>query len=253
MDAEQKIDLIRQVMGASHIFCSAVNEMLERTLGEATDEALAMSQVKLLLLISRPEQRFKVTDVAEFLGVTNAAASRAIERLVQRGLVDRTVSRDDRRAVDLSLTEESRDLLDRFTEIRNRELMQLLAHYPEDKLRTAIRLLDELSVLLLDFEPGKEDRCLRCGVHFRSGCVLRDVLGRECAVSAGLYGTPHDDDEPHGDEPQGDEPAGDEPAGDEPRGDQSQDDARRADRGPRGNGARGGDDAPRAANDFPAA
>jgi MarR family transcriptional regulator, organic hydroperoxide resistance regulator len=248
MDAEQKIDLIRQVMGASHIFCSAVNEMLERTLAEATDEALAMSQVKLLLLISRPEQRFKVTDVAEFLGVTNAAASRAIERLVQRGLVDRTVSRDDRRAVDLSLTDESRELLERFTEIRNRELMQLLAHYPEDKLRTAIKLLDELSVLLLDFEPGKEDRCLRCGVHFRSGCVLRDVLGRECAVSAGLYGPPHDD-EPHVDEPHADAPHDNEPHADAPQ----------EGRGVRGNGARRSgeappsDAAPRAPGDSPAA
>jgi DNA-binding MarR family transcriptional regulator len=200
MEAEQKIDLIRQVMGASHIFCSAVNDMLERTLAEASDEALAMSQVKLLLLISRPEQRFKVTDVAEFLGVTNAAASRAIERLVQRGLVDRTVSRDDRRAVDLSLTDQSRQLLDRFTDVRNRELMQLLATYPEDRLRTVVTLLDELSVLLLGFEAGSEDRCLRCGVHFRSGCVLRDVLGRECAVSAGLYGTSHDGEDGHDDE-----------------------------------------------------
>jgi MarR family transcriptional regulator, organic hydroperoxide resistance regulator len=195
MDIEQRIDLIRQVMGASHIFCSSVNELLERTLAEASDEALAMSQVKLLLLISRPEQRFKVTDVAEFLGVTNAAASRAIERLVQRGLVDRTVSRDDRRAVDLSLTPQSRELLDRFTEVRNRELLQLLAHYPEDKLRKVVTLLDELSVLLLDFESGTDDRCLRCGIHFRSGCVLRDVLGRECAVASGLYGEPHDDDD----------------------------------------------------------
>jgi MarR family transcriptional regulator, organic hydroperoxide resistance regulator len=194
MDIEQRIDLIRQVMGASHIFCSSVNELLERTLAEASDEALAMSQVKLLLLISRPEQRFKVTDVAEFLGVTNAAASRAIERLVQRGLVDRTVSRDDRRAVDLSLTPQSRELLDRFTEVRNRELLQLLTHYPEDKLRKVVTLLDELSVLLLDFESGTDDRCLRCGIHFRSGCVLRDVLGRECAVASGLYGEPHDDD-----------------------------------------------------------
>lgn len=191
MDAEQKIELIRQVMGASHIFCSAVGELLDRTLAQATDELLAMSQVKLLLLIARPGQRFKVTDVAEFLGVTNAAASRSIERLVQRGLVERTISREDRRAVDLSLTPRSRDLLDRFTEVRNAELMQLLGDYPEEKLLRTVSLLDELSVLLLDVDADADTRCLRCGIHFRSGCVLRDVLGRECAVSSGLYG---DDD-----------------------------------------------------------
>jgi len=188
MEAEQRIQLIQQVMGASHVFCSAVNELLERTLGEASDGQLAMSQVKLLLLIARPEHRFKVTDVADFLGVTNAAASRAIERLVQRGLVDRTISRDDRRAVDLALTDQSRELLARFTEARNEELLSLLGRVPEEKLARVSGLLDELSVLLLDLESEEKERCLRCGMHFRSGCVLRDVLGRECAVAGQLYG-----------------------------------------------------------------
>jgi DNA-binding MarR family transcriptional regulator len=188
MDSEQKIELIRQVMGASHVFCSTVNELLERTLGESGDEQLAMSQVKLLLLISRPEQQFKVTDVAEFLGVTNAAASRAIDRLVQRGLVDRSISKQDRRAVELSLTSRSRELLDRFTENRNRELLRLLGDYPEEKLERVVSLLDELSVRLLDVEAAGEARCLRCGFHFRKGCVMRDVLGRECVVSSSLYG-----------------------------------------------------------------
>lgn len=188
MDDEQRIELIRQVMGASHIFCTSVNELLERTLSESTAEQLAMSQVKLLLLISRPGQRFKVTDVAEFLGVTNAAASRAIDRLVQRGLVNRTISREDRRAVDLALTPAAEKLLERFTEVRNRELLRLLGQHPPEKLERAAELLDELSVLLLDPETHPDERCLRCGVHFRAGCVVRDVLGRECVVGNTLYG-----------------------------------------------------------------
>lgn len=188
MDLEQKIDLIQQVMGASHVFCSTVNELLERTLEESSDEQLAMSQVKLLLLIAHPHHTFKVTDVAEFLGVTNAAASRAIDRLVQRGLVDRTISKEDRRAVDLALTPASRALLDRFTEARNRELTKLLGDYPPEKLREVTALLDELSVRLLDVEKAADERCLRCGVHFRTGCVVQDVLGRECMVSGELYG-----------------------------------------------------------------
>jgi DNA-binding MarR family transcriptional regulator len=191
---QEKIELIRQVMGASHVFCSAVTEMLDRTLAEASDEMLGMSQVKLLLLIARPGHRFKVTDVAEFLGVTNAAASRAIERLVQRGLVNRSISREDRRAVDLTLTPQSRALLERFTEVRNAELADLLSDYPDEKLRTAIQLLDELSVSLLNIGAEEDRRCLRCGVHFRTECVLRDVLGRECAVVSGLYGG-RDEDE----------------------------------------------------------
>ncbi len=187
MDQEQQVELIRRVMGASHVFCSTVNELLERTLQESSDEQLAMSQVKLLLLISRPGQRFKVTDVADFLGVTNAAASRAIDRLVQRGLVDRTVSPDDRRAVDLALTPSAEALLARFTDVRNRELLRLLGSHPPEKLERAASLLDELSILMLE-PDGTDERCLRCGIHFRADCVLRDVAGRECVVADGLYG-----------------------------------------------------------------
>jgi DNA-binding MarR family transcriptional regulator len=189
MTNEQQIRLIQEVMGASHVFCSAVNELLERTLQQASDEQLAMSQVKLLLLIARPGQRFKVTDVADFLGVTNAAASRAIDRLVQRGLVDRTISTDDRRAVDLALTPDSEALLERFTALRNDELLALLGAYPSEKLQRATQLLDELTVLLLDLDSHGNERCLRCGLHFRDSCVVRDVLGRECAVSHDLYGS----------------------------------------------------------------
>ncbi|MFP4624416.1 MAG: MarR family transcriptional regulator [Gemmatimonadota bacterium] len=188
------IDLIQHVMGASHVFCTTVNEMLERSLSEASEEQLALSQVKLLLLIGQPGQRFKVTDVADFLGVTNAAASRAIDRLVQRGLIERTVSPEDRRAVDLKLTEASRGLLDRFEAVRNRELMRMLGDFPTEKLLEARALLDELSVRLAELETEEEARCLRCGVHFRENCVMRDVLDRECVVSRELYG-PRDDTE----------------------------------------------------------
>lgn len=195
MREREQIERIQQVMGASHIFCTTVNEFLERTLEEASDEQLVLSQVKLLLLIGRPGQRFKVTDVADFMGVTNAAASRAIDRLVQRGLIDRSVSREDRRAVDLALTEKSEEMLSRFNEIRHRELMRVLRDFPAGKLDQLTELLDELSVRLAELETEEEKRCLRCGIHFRKGCVMRDVLKRECVVSQELYGSRRGQDE----------------------------------------------------------
>lgn len=186
---DDKLPLIRDVMGASHVYCSAVDDLLDRTLEEASDSRLAMSQVKLLLLVARPGQQFKVTDIADFLGVTNAAASRAIDRLVQRDLVDRSISPHDRRAVTLSLTPNGEELLDRFQRVRNRELVELLGPVDAERLRLAVEILDELSVKLLALDREEEERCLRCGIHFRQGCVVRDVLGRECAVAGGLYGT----------------------------------------------------------------
>lgn len=195
-----RVELIQELMGASHIFCSAVSELLERTLEEAGHGELAMSQVKLLLLVARPDQRFKVSDVAAFLGVTNAAASRSIDRLVQRGLIDRRLSKEDRRAVDLDVTEEGQRVLDTFAQVRSKELTRLLGDHPETRIQQAIELLDELSVLLLDLDPEKarNERCLRCGIHLRKRCVVKDVLGRECSVSQVLYGTADADEDEDG-------------------------------------------------------
>lgn len=183
-----KADLIRQVMGASHILCSTVTDIMERTLEDVHEEQLALSQFKLLLLIGRAGHRFKVSDVAEFLGVTNAAASRSTDRLVQRGLVDRSVSKEDRRAVDLTLTPEGRELVDSFAEANDALLMNALGDYTEDRLREIKDLIDELALRLLDVEEARWKKCLRCGVHFRAGCIMRDLMGQNCAFADRLYG-----------------------------------------------------------------
>ncbi len=187
MSEESGVALIERVLGASQLYCSAVSDLLERALGEATSDGLAMSQVKLLLLVAHSGDRFKVSDVASFLEVTNAAASRAIDRLVQRGLVDRRVSVRDRRAVELALTARGEALLERFREVRNDALTAALGGYPADRLERVVELLDELSLLLLDVEGDGMVDCLRCGMHFREDCVVVDVAGRECSVG-GLGG-----------------------------------------------------------------
>ena len=177
MNETERLDLMHRAMGASNVFCATVTGLLEESLDEASGSELALSQLRLLLLISRPEHRFKVRDVAEFLGVTSAAASRSIDRLVQRGLVHRSLAPDNRRAVDLVLTDEGRELLARFTEVRDTRLTRVLKDYPSEKLEQVAALLDELSVILLDLDDEKKQRCLRCSLQFRRGCLMRDVLG----------------------------------------------------------------------------
>jgi DNA-binding MarR family transcriptional regulator len=187
MANDDKLALLQRLMGASQIYSSTMNGFLERMLEEASATQLALSQLKLLMLISPSQYRLKVTDVADFLDVSNAAASRAIDRLVQRGLVHRAIAPDNRRAVDLTLTEVGKDLLRQFQELRDREVTRLLGDYPADKLRTLAQLLDEVSVLMLDLDEAAEQQCLRCNVHFRRGCVLREVLGRECETRTALF------------------------------------------------------------------
>lgn len=187
MDAE-RMELMHRAMGASSVFCATVTGLLEDSLNEASDGDLVLSQLRLLLLIARPEQRFKVRDIAEFMDASSAAASRSIDRLVKKGLVDRSLAPDNRRAVDLELTEEGQDLLRRFIEIRDAKLERLLKDFSSEKLDQVATLLDQLSVLLLDLGDEKADRCVRCSLQFRRGCLLRDALGKECVLTREAVG-----------------------------------------------------------------
>jgi DNA-binding MarR family transcriptional regulator len=183
MDEAHRLEIMHRAMGAANVFCTTVNGLLEESLGETSEPALVLSQLRLLLLIAQPSHRFKVRDVADFLGVSSAAASRSIDRLVQRGLVDRSLAQDDRRAVYLALTPEGNELLASFLDIRDRKLTNLLEPFSSKKLERLAALLEELSILLLDLGDEREAQCLRCRLHFRRGCLLRDVLGRECVLT----------------------------------------------------------------------
>ncbi len=64
---------------------------------------LSMSQIGALFLIHRGSS--SISDIAEELGVTNAAASQMLERMVQQELILRTEDPNDRRVKQVVLTE----------------------------------------------------------------------------------------------------------------------------------------------------
>jgi len=70
----------------------------------ARESGLSMSQLGALFHIHRMG-RSGVTDLGDHLGVTSAAASQMLERLVQQGLILRTEDPDDRRVKRIVLTE----------------------------------------------------------------------------------------------------------------------------------------------------
>jgi DNA-binding MarR family transcriptional regulator len=80
---------------------------------------LSFSQINILMrLVHRGST--SVSEVGEQLGVSNAAASQAVDRLVQLGLIVRTEDPEDRRAKQLALTQKGRDLIDQGVEARSK-------------------------------------------------------------------------------------------------------------------------------------
>ena len=178
-------DIAHDFLGSAHIFASSVEEIVEKSLlHEVAGKQLTLSQFKLLKMVELTAAR-TITDVASFLGVSNAAASKAVDKLVRRKLLRRAEGQPDRREICLSLSESSRRLLVAYDEKKTRKLAQLFHGFPEDELRRTARLLDRLSAGLVDHHAGPEETCLQCGIYFRDDCLVRRLVGRHCFYQRG--------------------------------------------------------------------
>jgi hypothetical protein len=112
--------------------------------------------------------------------VSNAAASKAVDRLVRRGLIQRREKEEDRRAISLSLTEAGYQVLERYEETQFKTLDGLFQQFTPQDLAAAGELLDRLSADLVDIGARPDELCFRCGIYFRDKCLLRNANKRVC-------------------------------------------------------------------------
>jgi DNA-binding MarR family transcriptional regulator len=105
------LQLVNDFLASTQVFSSALIDAVEKkVLGEVAGGQLTHSQFTLLKLVSNIGTH-SIGDVAAFLGVSNAAASKAVDKLVRRNLLVRAEGTTDRRAAELSLTPDSHRLL----------------------------------------------------------------------------------------------------------------------------------------------
>ena len=94
-----------------------------------------------------------ISEMGEHLGVTPAAASQMIERLVQSGLIERVEARKDRRVKNLTLTRKGRALIKKGIEARLRWMQDLTTELSPQEQDTIIRALQALTVAAAQLEP----------------------------------------------------------------------------------------------------
>jgi DNA-binding MarR family transcriptional regulator len=170
----------KDFLGSAHVFATAVREVMEeKLLHEVASKQTSLPQLKLLTLVASTD-RHTIGDVAAFLGVSKAAASQTVEKLVRRKWLRRTVEKTDRRAVRLSLTESGQRLLAEYESTRNQKLTKVFRGFSDKELRHMADLLDRVSTEIVNHSAKPEEICLQCGIYFRERCLLRNVMGRTC-------------------------------------------------------------------------
>jgi len=173
-------DLLNDFLGSTQVFATAVKNVVEeKLLGEIAPRQLTFSQFRLLKLVAMTNAQ-TLGDVAAFLGVSNPAASKAVDKLVRRGLLLRRERETDRRAIDLALTEPSRRLLAAYDAAKNQTLAKVFRHISPDDLRHSAQLLDRLSAAIVDHTAKAEEICLQCGIYYRKKCLIQQLVQRNC-------------------------------------------------------------------------
>jgi len=109
------------------------------------ETGLSFSQINILMRLFHGKST-GVSEIGEQLGVTNAAASQAVDRLVQLDLIERTEDPEDRRAKRLALTQKGRSLIEKGIEARSKwieGLTDALTPEQQNMIISALTLLTE--------------------------------------------------------------------------------------------------------------
>lgn len=171
---------VHEFVGSAHLFSSALTEVLQAgLLRQVSGSRLTFSQLKLLQLLSVAKTQ-TIGELAAFLGVSNPAASKMVDKLVQRGFLSRAVGERDRRSAHVSLRQSSRRLLAEYDQRRGEKLAKVFRGCSATDLRKLAKLLDHVTAAIVNHSTKPEEICLHCGIYFRGRCLVRDLGGRNC-------------------------------------------------------------------------
>jgi DNA-binding MarR family transcriptional regulator len=100
---------------------------------EFAEVSITMAQAKVLYIVMAAG-RIHMSELASRVGIGSSSASELVDRLVEMGLLERNHAADDRRQVVVSATADAVTLLERFRELNQRQLRELLAQLDDEEL-----------------------------------------------------------------------------------------------------------------------
>jgi DNA-binding MarR family transcriptional regulator len=181
LSQKTRSELCIEFLSAARVFAWSVREVLERSvLRHVAEDKLTFSQLKLLYLVAHTNEHTTIGDAASFLGISNAAASKAVEKLVRRRLLRRSEILGDRRSSQLSLTEVSRRLLEAYEQERDRVALRAFEDFSPEELRATAELLDRLAGVFVRQGADPDHVCLQCEIYYREKCRFGDLGRRNC-------------------------------------------------------------------------
>jgi DNA-binding MarR family transcriptional regulator len=125
--------------------------------GRGPEGGLTLSQYGLLEGLAG-RRAARVQELAAAAGISASTATRILDALERRGIVQRTRSRQDRRAVAVSLTERGHELLRAEQDWLRGRQRRFYASLPADEQELAPDLLLRLAALIDELAAGPDEK-----------------------------------------------------------------------------------------------
>lgn len=87
----------------------------------------------------------KVTDISDWMMFSSPTASRMIDSLCKKELLEKRREKSDRRVTLLVLTKKGKSMIDRIGAVQRERLIELLAEEDSDELETVVSQLERIS------------------------------------------------------------------------------------------------------------
>jgi DNA-binding MarR family transcriptional regulator len=118
--------------------------LLEQILGDPDEVSLAqLRTLRFLASLAQGQPGFAVGKIAQGLRISYPAASKAVDRLTERGLAERRRDDSDARSIVVRLTERGHDLTERLSLERRQKLELVLERLGGERPTTALLTLLE--------------------------------------------------------------------------------------------------------------
>lgn len=144
----QKLSLVEFADNLNKIMPLIIKEFARRQVNELYKGKITLPQFLILNFLSQQGES-RMTDMANFMGVTTAAMTGIVERLVKYGYVLRIFDPADRRIIKARLTSKGAELVRRINQERRKMIINIFGKISEaersDYLRILLRIHDVLS------------------------------------------------------------------------------------------------------------
>jgi len=121
----------------------------------AREKNISLTQLSSLIHLSQNEE-CNISDLGAEFGVSNAAVSQLLEKMVQQGLVHRSEDPQDRRNKVLVLTEDGKKIANEGMNERHKwlsNLIKILTEEEQDQVDSALRLLIDKAAQIEEAKP----------------------------------------------------------------------------------------------------